>query len=96
MTKRTYASVRAEIEKLEELAEELRQQEVAQVIADTRATIAAYNLSAKDLFGSTRKRAAISPKYQDPASGVTWSGMGRAPEWIRDVPKNKREKFLIA
>jgi DNA-binding protein H-NS len=35
----------------------------------------------------------VPPKYQDPATGKTWSGRGIAPSWIKD--KNK-EDFLIA
>ncbi|MBR8256809.1 H-NS histone family protein [Burkholderia ambifaria] len=34
------------------------------------------------------------PKYQNPKTGETWSGRGRAPLWIRDA-KN-RDRFLIA
>ncbi|WP_081868326.1 H-NS family nucleoid-associated regulatory protein [Caballeronia glathei] len=33
------------------------------------------------------------PMYQDPKSGATWSGRGRAPAWIAG---KKREKFSIA
>ncbi|ALL68284.1 DNA-binding protein H-NS [Paraburkholderia caribensis MBA4] len=36
----------------------------------------------------------ISPKYRDPKTGATWTGMGRAPAWIKDA-KN-RDTFLIA
>lgn len=32
------------------------------------------------------------PKYQDPRTGKTWSGRGRAPTWIEG--KN-RDQFLI-
>ncbi|WP_408504307.1 H-NS family nucleoid-associated regulatory protein [Paraburkholderia sediminicola] len=32
--------------------------------------------------------------YQDPKSGATWSGRGRAPAWIANV--KDRSKFLIA
>lgn len=32
--------------------------------------------------------------YQDPKSGATWSGRGRAPAWIADA--KDRSKFLIA
>jgi DNA-binding protein H-NS len=44
-----------------------------------------------------RKRApaaksASQPKYRDPKSGKTWTGHGRAPDWIKG--KN-REKFAI-
>jgi DNA-binding protein H-NS len=31
-------------------------------------------------------------KYQDPESGLTWSGMGHEPFWIKG---KKRDKFLI-
>ncbi|WP_322048072.1 H-NS family nucleoid-associated regulatory protein, partial [Paraburkholderia sp. J67] len=38
--------------------------------------------------------AGASPaKYQDPKSGATWSGRGRAPDWIKGA-KN-RDRFLI-
>lgn len=33
-----------------------------------------------------RKRAASSPKYRHPENaGITWSGRGRKPGWIRDA-----------
>ncbi|WP_429364658.1 H-NS family nucleoid-associated regulatory protein [Paraburkholderia sp. GAS32] len=32
--------------------------------------------------------------YQDPTSGATWSGRGRAPAWLANV--KDRSKFLIA
>lgn len=32
-------------------------------------------------------------KYQDPKSGATWSGKGRAPGWIANA--KSRDKFLI-
>jgi DNA-binding protein H-NS len=31
-------------------------------------------------------------KYQDPESGLTWSGMGHEPFWIKG---KKRDKFVI-
>ncbi|WP_326489893.1 H-NS family nucleoid-associated regulatory protein [Paraburkholderia sp. HP33-1] len=34
------------------------------------------------------------PMYQDPRTGVTWSGRGRAPAWIASA--KDRTKFLIA
>lgn len=33
------------------------------------------------------------PKYQDPATGNTWSGFGHAPAWIAGA--KDRTKFLI-
>lgn len=49
--------------------------------------------------GSTEKRQGnyargpVAAKYQDPKTGATWSGRGRAPVWIANV-KN-RDRFLI-
>lgn len=39
-----------------------------------------------------RKGVPAVQKYRDPATGVTWSGRGKEPAWIRG---KKREKFLI-
>lgn len=39
-------------------------------------------------------RGVQAPKYQDPKSGATWSGRGRAPAWLAGV--KDRSKFLIA
>jgi DNA-binding protein H-NS len=35
-----------------------------------------------------------APKYQDPKSGATWSGRGRAPAWLAGA--KDRSRFLIA
>lgn len=36
----------------------------------------------------------LTPQFQDPTSGATWSGHGRAPAWIANA--KDREKFRIA
>lgn len=95
----TYKQVRAQIEKLEAEAETLRKQELETVITSMREKIAELGITPEDLFG--RKRATRGagaakpprePKYQNPKTGETWSGMGRAPAWIQG--KN-RDRFLI-
>ncbi|PRG59025.1 H-NS histone [Burkholderia multivorans] len=60
--------------------------------------VAEYGLTPEQVFG--RKRAKpndhaaqpVAAKYQDPKTGLTWSGRGRAPGWIKG--KN-RDRFLI-
>ncbi|MFT0171468.1 H-NS family nucleoid-associated regulatory protein [Paraburkholderia mimosarum] len=32
----------------------------------------------------------MPPRYCDPKTGATWSGRGRAPDWIKDVKKRDR------
>ena len=99
--KRSYVTVLAQIAKLQEEAAALRAEEINTVLAQVREKIAQYGLTSEDVFG--RKRAPRKPtasasksaaaKYQDPKTGATWSGKGRAPAWISKV-KN-RDRFLI-
>lgn len=42
-------------------------------------------------FVSVKPKTTIPPKYQDPASGRTWSGRGHAPGWI----VGDRDSYLI-
>lgn len=48
------------------------------------------NVSARKTAG-TKFKFTRAPKYQDPITGITWSGAGRQPKWIGD----DRDKFLI-
>lgn len=82
----TYAEIQAQIEKLKAEAEALRKKEIADVVADIKAQIAAYGLSAADLGLAPRaarsRKAAGKPVYAD-GQGNTWVGRGKRPEWIR-------------
>ncbi|MCP3720725.1 H-NS histone family protein [Paraburkholderia sp. CNPSo 3281] len=76
----------------------MRQQEFEAVLAGIRAKVAAYGYTPQDIFGRGRGRPGLSrgastAKYRDPASSATWSGRGRAPNWIRDA--RNRDRFLI-
>ena len=106
---KTYQAVRAEIAKLEKQAEDLRRQELKNVIAQVRQAIADYGLSAADLgLGGARTRALAGrkraapagrrasagvAKYRDPKTGQTWTGHGRPPAWI--AAAKDRDAFLI-
>lgn len=95
----TYKELKAQLAELESQAAIARQQEFETVLADIRAKVAEFGYTQQDIFGSRRGRpgpshGAAPPKYRDPASGATWSGRGRAPNWIKDA-KN-RDKFLIS
>ena len=92
----TYKELKAQAEALAEKAEAARLAEFQAVLDDVRAKVAEYRITEKDIFGRQRARSAqgsSSAKYQDPKSGATWSGRGRAPAWIKDA-KN-RNRFLI-
>jgi len=94
----TYKELLAQKAKLEEQLEGARIKELEAVIQQVRQVVEEYGLTAEDIGlaskrgrGATKKKT-VAPKYQDPKTGATWSGRGRAPAWIG---KN-RDKFLIA
>ncbi|AXW61203.1 DNA-binding protein [Ralstonia solanacearum] len=92
----TYKDLLAQKAKLEEQLAAAHAAELEAVIAQTRQIVAEYGLTAEDLGFSTkakkRKGGAAAPKYQDPKTGATWTGRGRAPAWI--AGKNF-DRFLI-
>ncbi|MDF3838457.1 H-NS histone family protein [Cupriavidus basilensis] len=102
----TYKQLLAEKEKIEAQLVEVRAAEVADVIEKIRVLMAEYELTAEDIAPKRRRgrpagtsattaatpKTELPPKYQDPKTGATWSGRGRAPGWLG---KN-RDKFLIA
>ncbi len=44
-----------------------------------------------------RARKPVAPKYQDPATQITWTGRGRTPVWLAQYISEGRskEEFLI-
>lgn len=64
---------------------EVMKTEKTGAVAQARALIQEYQLTERDLFPATRTKSAVSvgaPKYRDPATGVTWTGRGKPPNWI--------------
>mgnify|MGYP003477218670 FL=1 len=87
-------------EALAQRIEEARKREIADAVASVRAQIAEYGLTVQDVFPSGRKSggksragAKVAPKYRDPATGLTWTGRGKAPKWIHG---KDRTRYLIA
>lgn len=89
----TYKELLAQKEELEKKIAEIQTAERGSAIASVREMIAEYNLTEAELFSARKGRTGtVAPKYQDPATGATWTGRGKPPVWIKD--KN-REEFLI-
>lgn len=88
----SYAELKAQAEALLAQAEQMRKQERAGVIAELRAKMAEYGITAEELGGAAARgtkakasRAKAEPKYRGP-NGELWSGgPGRKPEWVRKV-----------
>ncbi len=99
----SYVDLQIQIKKLQDQAEQVRASELAAIIADTKAKIAQYGLTAKQLglaTGETSPRgpkpkasgktgkSTVAPKYKGP-QGQLWSGRGRAPLWTLALPAGK-------
>lgn len=99
----TYVELMEKAQRLMAEAEQVRQKEVDDVIADIRQKMSAYGLTAQDIGGAagTRKRSASAKakavKYRGP-NGETWGGgRGRKPKWIQEaLAKGKKiEDFAV-
>ncbi|WP_310636846.1 H-NS histone family protein [Delftia acidovorans] len=56
----------------------------AKAVTEARALIQEHGLIAADVFPQGKAKAASvgAPKYRDPATGSTWTGRGKPPNWI--------------
>jgi DNA-binding protein H-NS len=97
----TYADLLKQRADLDKQIEEVRQNEIKAALAQARALVAQYGLTADDLFGGVKARSAnratkatgkVAAKYKDPSTGATWTGRGKAPKWIDG---KSRDQFLI-
>ncbi|CAN7575553.1 H-NS histone family protein [Acidovorax delafieldii] len=102
--KKSSKELLAEAESLFKQAQEVRQQEVAAIIADIKEQIKTHELRPEDLFPGITKthtkangRQKREPRYRGP-NGQTWGGgSGRKPDWVREVEAKGEslDKYLI-
>lgn len=89
----SYKDLQSQIEKLQKQADQAREKEVAAVVAQIRGMMSDYGISATDLGISGRRKrrsgTTVAPKYQNPQTGETWTGRGRAPKWIDGKDRTK-------
>ncbi len=83
----SYQEILKQIEELKNKAEDVRKQEMAGAITEIKRLMAQFGISCDDLGFTSRAakaktRRTITAKYQDPATGKTWSGRGRRPRWV--------------
>ncbi|WP_321788112.1 MULTISPECIES: H-NS family nucleoid-associated regulatory protein [Paraburkholderia] len=99
----TLDSIQAKIAKLQAQAEALVVNKSLVVLNKIRDLMDKHGISVADVDAHVGKRrgrqaaktAGTAPvvKYRDPKSGATWSGHGRAPQWIASA--RDRSKFLV-
>src|SRR5262245_28975506 len=97
----TLESIQSRIEALQAKADALLAKQSTGALQKIHELMSRYSLTIADIekFTGSRKKpgrsAAAGKKatvaYQDPKSGATWSGRGRAPAWIANA--KDRSKF---
>jgi DNA-binding protein H-NS len=103
----TLEKVQARLKKLQAQADALIAKESSAVLAKIRDLMSEHGLTTADIDAhiggkkrgpkpggkATAKAGNSLAKYRDPKSGATWSGHGRAPQWIASA--KDRKKFLV-
>lgn len=89
----TYKDLLAQKAQLESQIAQAQAEHKAEGIAQARALIAEHGLTAADVFPQGKAKGSEgAPKFRDPATGATWTGRGKPPNWIKD---KDRAEFLI-
>jgi DNA-binding protein H-NS len=87
----TYSDLINQAQALMAQAEQVRKQELANVIADIKAKMKEYGITVEDLGAASSARKSATSKSKAPAkyrgpNGELWSGgPGRKPEWVKAV-----------
>jgi DNA-binding protein H-NS len=99
----TLDSIQAKIAKLQAQAEAIVVSKSTVVLNKIRDLMDKHGISVADVDAHVGKRrgrkaagaasTAAATKYRDPKSGATWTGHGRAPQWIANA--KDRSKFLV-
>lgn len=88
----SYSELMAQAQNLMAQAEQARKDELSAVIADIKAKMKQFGITAADLGGSSsagkkagKSKSSAPAKYKGP-NGELWAGgPGRKPEWVRSV-----------
>lgn len=86
----TYSELVSQAQALMAQAEQVRKQELANVIADIKAKMKEYGITVEDLGAQSVRKPAASKsksvaKFRGP-NGELWSGgPGRKPDWVKAV-----------
>jgi DNA-binding protein H-NS len=103
----TLEAIQARMKKLQAQADALTTNKTATVLKTIRQLMDEHGLTAADINGhigskqrakktaakTVGKKSAAAAKYRDPKTGATWTGHGRAPQWIASA--RNRDRFLV-
>jgi DNA-binding protein H-NS len=89
----TYQQYLEQLSKLELQIVEERRLASERILQEIQHCIREFGFTPEDIFSADILRRATKRRvrYFDPVSGATWSGSGRAPDWIRDKDRKQFE-----
>lgn len=87
----SYRALVAMREDLDAKIKAARDEEIATVMEKIQGLVREYQLKPEDIFPRNAKKQtkSVAAKYQDPASGATWTGRGKPPNWTKTVDLEK-------
>ena len=90
------ARLQAQQEALDNQLAAAKEKETQHALREIVEKMREYGITLNELMGrkSDGQRPEPAAKYQDPKTGATWSGRGRAPAWLADA--KDRTEFLIS
>ena len=102
----SYQAIQSKIEALQKAAQIALKREAASVIKNIQTLMAEYGITHADLRTQAPEKAKPgrkknqrtkgAPKYRNPKTGQTWTGMGKPPAWMVGPRKNgTADDFLI-
>lgn len=106
----SYIDIQKQIAELQAQADKVRKEELSEVIASVKATVAEYKLSVSDIFPNVKVKAGKSAsakvekivKYRD-EEGNTWAGLtddgkfrrGIQPLWVRNIIESRPDDWKV-
>jgi len=91
----SYADLIAQKKLLDEQIAIARKAESQQALNTVLQLVEEFGFTAQQVFPWNPKaqKNKVAAKYRDPSTGATWTGRGKAPQWIAG---KDREQFVIA
>lgn len=86
LNKMTVKQLQVYLEEIESVLEKKKKELKKEVIARLSEEAQDAGFAIDELFGAAKKvksNSKVMPKYRDPETGLTWSGRGRRPAWVR-------------
>ena len=89
----SYAELLAQKRLLDEQIANARKAESEQALQAVLQLVQEFGFTAQQVFPWKPQPKKVAAKYRDPATGATWSGRGKPPQWIAG---KDRTPFVIA